>query len=265
MTATQPSSADRAAGPAVPGSDDLSAAAWELMRQFVEANSTHSELRERLGLGAGRGRIKVLFLLREQPMTLAQLADAHGVDRPYATIIVDKLEQLGFVERQPHPSDRRSKVVSLTPAGWDAAALADSIIGKPPAALRALDTGQLSELVGLLSLLSLACESPGAASWPGFGERSRERKEASAMSSSPSPDGSPPGESGPPRQPGPLGLGTRKRAYFIMMGVCLILIVLAWMVVYRYSIVAAVIMSVVALVIPPFAAIVGNAGPANRQ
>jgi hypothetical protein len=50
-----------------------------------------------------------------------------------------------------------------------------------------------------------------------------------------------------------------------MMGACLVLIVLAWMVVYRYSIVAAVIMSVVALVIPPFAAIVGNAGQANHQ
>jgi Protein of unknown function (DUF3099) len=92
------------------------------------------------------------------------------------------------------------------------------------------------------------------------------------MPSAPSPgDGSPSGgsgssrESGPPRQPGPLGLGTRKRAYFILMGVCLVLIVLAWMVVYRYSVVAAVIMSVVALVIPPFAAIIGNAGPANRQ
>ena len=92
------------------------------------------------------------------------------------------------------------------------------------------------------------------------------------MPSSPSSRGDsptdPPGaprSPGSPREPGPLGLGTRKRAYFIMMGVCLVLIVLAWMVVYRYSIIAAVIMSVVALVIPPVAAIVGNAGPANRQ
>ena len=173
MAATQPPSADRAAVPVpvlpgragpgaadVPGTADLAAAAWELMRQFVEANKHSQVLKEQLGLGAGSGRIKVLFLLREQPMTLAQLADAHGVDRPYATIIVDKLEQLGFVERQPHPSDRRSKVVSLTPAGRDAAALADSIIGEPPVALRALNTGQLSELVGLLSLLALASISP---------------------------------------------------------------------------------------------------------
>jgi hypothetical protein len=68
-----------------------------------------------------------------------------------------------------------------------------------------------------------------------------------------------------PTPPGPLGLRTRRRAYFILMGVCLALIVLAWMVVDRFSILAAVIMSAVALVIPPVAAIIGNAGQANRQ
>ena len=90
----------------------------------------------------------------------------------------------------------------------------------------------------------------------------------SSPSSPSSRDGSPTDPPGPPRsprEPGPLGLRTRKRAYFILMGVCLVLIVLAWMVVYRYSILAAVIMSVVALVIPPFAAIVGNASAANRR
>ena len=42
------------------------------------------------------------------------------------------------------------------------------------------------------------------------------------------------------------------------MGVCIRLFVLAWAVVDRYSVVAAVIMSAVALVIPPLAAIVAN-------
>jgi len=71
---------------------------------------------------------------------------------------------------------------------------------------------------------------------------------------------------GPPNRPGrPLRLTTRRRAYFIMMGVCLLLIVLAWTLIWRFSITAAVVMSAVALVIPPFAAIVANAGPANRQ
>jgi len=70
---------------------------------------------------------------------------------------------------------------------------------------------------------------------------------------------------GRPGRPGPLGFGTRRRAYFVMMGVCLLLFILAWSLVWRYSIVAAVVMSAVALVIPPFAAIVANSGPANRQ
>ena len=42
------------------------------------------------------------------------------------------------------------------------------------------------------------------------------------------------------------------------MGVCIALFVLAWAVVDRYSVLAAVIMSAVALVIPPLAAIVAN-------
>lgn len=71
---------------------------------------------------------------------------------------------------------------------------------------------------------------------------------------------------GPPNSPHrPLRLSTRKRAYFIMMGTCLLLFVLAWAVVWRYSVVAAVVMSAVALVIPPFATVIANSGPANRQ
>jgi DNA-binding MarR family transcriptional regulator len=137
-----------------PPPPDLPAEAWQLMRQFVEANSRNKGLRAQLNLGAGSGRVRVLFLLREQPMTLAQLADAHGVDRPYATIIVDKLEQLGFVERQPHPSDRRSKVVSLTPAGRAAADTAERILSEPPPALRALTTAQVTRLTELLAKLT---------------------------------------------------------------------------------------------------------------
>ena len=52
----------------------------------------------------------------------------------------------------------------------------------------------------------------------------------------------------------------RRRAYFALMGVCVLLIVLAWNLVRLWSITAAVAMSVVAAVIPPIAAIIGNLG-----
>lgn len=52
----------------------------------------------------------------------------------------------------------------------------------------------------------------------------------------------------------------RKRAYFWLMGSCVVLILLAWNVVRFWSVPAAVVMSVVAAVIPPTAAIVANWG-----
>jgi hypothetical protein len=52
----------------------------------------------------------------------------------------------------------------------------------------------------------------------------------------------------------------RDRLYFVLMALCLGLFVLAWAVVRLYSVVAAVVMSAVALAIPPIAAIIANAG-----
>ena len=51
---------------------------------------------------------------------------------------------------------------------------------------------------------------------------------------------------------------TRKRWYFAIMGLCLLLILLAWNVIRLYSTTAAVVMSVVAAVLPPIAAVVAN-------
>jgi hypothetical protein len=51
---------------------------------------------------------------------------------------------------------------------------------------------------------------------------------------------------------------TRRRWYFALMGLCLVLIVLAWNVVRFYSTTAAVVMSAVAAVLPPVAAVVAN-------
>ena len=50
----------------------------------------------------------------------------------------------------------------------------------------------------------------------------------------------------------------RHRLYFILMGTCIALILLAWFVVRFFSTPAAIAMSVVAAVIPPIAAMIGN-------
>ncbi len=56
-----------------------------------------------------------------------------------------------------------------------------------------------------------------------------------------------------------------RRLYFVLMTICIGLFVLAWAVVDRYSTVAAIVMSAVALVIPPFAAIAANAASATDR
>ncbi|GAA1928662.1 DUF3099 domain-containing protein [Nocardioides marmoribigeumensis] len=60
------------------------------------------------------------------------------------------------------------------------------------------------------------------------------------------------------RAPQSQRLRRRRRWYFALMGSCLVLILLAWNVVRLWSTTAALVMSAVAAVLPPIAAIVAN-------
>lgn len=53
---------------------------------------------------------------------------------------------------------------------------------------------------------------------------------------------------------------SRRRIYLTMMGICLLLYVLSWTVLARLSVTAAVVVSIAAMGIPPFAVIVANRG-----
>jgi DNA-binding MarR family transcriptional regulator len=123
------------------------------MYRFVDANSRRGDLAEALGFRLGAGRGKVLFLLRHGPMTLGKLAEAIGADAPYTTLIVDKLEAHGLVERLPHPADRRRKLVTLTTAGEEAIAIADAILLRPPPAFSSLPAQDLEQLTQILTRL----------------------------------------------------------------------------------------------------------------
>ncbi|MGU3294549.1 MarR family winged helix-turn-helix transcriptional regulator [Williamsia sp. M5A3_1d] len=135
--------------------DDIvgGARVWSLMYSYVEAQNRRAELADALGFRLGGGRGKVLFSLRERPMTLRELAEANNVDAPYTTLIVDKLERHGLVERRPHPDDRRRKLVTLTDTGWHAIATADTVLSRPPASVSTLSDDELAHLATLLSRL----------------------------------------------------------------------------------------------------------------
>lgn len=62
-------------------------------------------------------QVSVLVRLREQPRTPGELADIERVSAPSMTKTVNCLADQGLVERTPHPHDRRSQLIALTPDG----------------------------------------------------------------------------------------------------------------------------------------------------
>ena len=53
----------------------------------------------------------------ERPLATGALAEQLGLDPSNITGVVDRLEARGLIERQPHPDDRRVKLLALTRAG----------------------------------------------------------------------------------------------------------------------------------------------------
>jgi DNA-binding MarR family transcriptional regulator len=54
---------------------------------------------------------------RDGPLTLGELAASEQVAPPTITKVIDRLEDAGFVDRIPDPTDKRVCRVALTPAG----------------------------------------------------------------------------------------------------------------------------------------------------
>jgi DNA-binding MarR family transcriptional regulator len=131
-------------------STELASRVWSAMYEFVSAQDSRPELQEALNLGRGMGHAKVLISLAAGPMTLSEIASAHGFVASYASVTVDKLVKRGLVERWDDPDDLRRKYVTLTASGWGAAKLAEQIIMKPPPALDLLPSNELAHLLHVL-------------------------------------------------------------------------------------------------------------------
>jgi len=59
----------------------------------------------------------VLRTLTDAPRRITELAELEGLAQPTMTLLVQRLEQRGWVERNRHPGDGRAVLVSLTDAG----------------------------------------------------------------------------------------------------------------------------------------------------
>ncbi|GAA3303806.1 hypothetical protein GCM10020218_102130 [Dactylosporangium vinaceum] len=91
--------------------------------------------------------------------TVSELGAAAGVRPTTLTGIVDRLEQRDLLTRGPHPRDRRTVVLRLTPAG---AAVAARVIGAMAElerrALASLPSGAAADFAGVLRALTEAAQ-----------------------------------------------------------------------------------------------------------
>ena len=102
--------------PLVPAevADDLG---WLLARSLQHvAGVVSSSL---AGLDLTPRHLAVLRVAAPGPRPLLGLAAAVGLDKTTAVATVDVLEARGLVVREPHPRDRRVRLVAVTSAGRD--------------------------------------------------------------------------------------------------------------------------------------------------
>jgi DNA-binding MarR family transcriptional regulator len=86
------------------------------VRLFIAGSSLFSQrVSEKLGLHPTDMQfLNLLELLG--PMTPGFLAQCSGLSSGGVTVVIDRLEQAGYVRRTQNPSDRRSVLVGIVPA-----------------------------------------------------------------------------------------------------------------------------------------------------
>lgn len=118
--------------------------ATRLIRRRFEARAAE------MGLTSSQWRLLV-HLMRNGPMPQARLADLLEIEPISVSRLVDRMQEAGWVCREPDPNDRRIRIVTATgkthAAVADAKQIADSIYG---IALAGLPPGAHEHLLATL-------------------------------------------------------------------------------------------------------------------
>ena len=138
---------------AIPGvlNDNL---CWLLSRASHALTTELTAALEELGFGP-RGHM-VLVAADEGQFTQIELARMVGLDKTTMVVTVDELEASGLAERRPSPTDRRARIIAVTPAGrrkLDEATvimerIRKDVLSALPAAERKAFVSALARLVG---------------------------------------------------------------------------------------------------------------------
>jgi DNA-binding MarR family transcriptional regulator len=154
----------RRAGSRPPHQGPVSAEeAWWLLYEFLK---TVQERWNAFVQSSGLTPVQVQLLhevATAGPTPMRGLASRLDVDPSWITGLVHQLEERGFVQRHPSTTDRRIKIVQLTPRGEASHREWQSILHSPPDGLQALSEDDTRELIRILrQTLRLQRASPVA-------------------------------------------------------------------------------------------------------
>ena len=137
---------------------ELARSTWQLMFDFLTLTTPIRE-RSLASRGLTPNDARALFSLDgNEGRPIGTLANRWGCDPSNATFIIDRLEKDGLAERRPSPSDRRVKLVILTPRG---AELRSNLLDEfhvPPAELDVLSAAELTQLRNVLRKVAQSAE-----------------------------------------------------------------------------------------------------------
>jgi DNA-binding MarR family transcriptional regulator len=125
-------------------------ALWQLLRDDAFA-SLRDDFTARVAectLSLSQGK-----LIRElaQPQSQRELARRLHYDPSNITALADSLEERGLVERRADASDRRFRLLALTPEGERLRATLEGLLAKPPEFLDRLTLPEQKQLLQLLT------------------------------------------------------------------------------------------------------------------
>ncbi len=99
------------------------------------------------------------LLANPEGLEPAVLADRLNIPRQTMTFVLDHLEKDGFLNRNPHPSDRRKKLIRLSPEGLLLSRqVSEDILQRECRAMKALSNMEQQTLLEIYDKLSAAFE-----------------------------------------------------------------------------------------------------------
>ena len=125
-------------------------ALWKLLRDdaFASLRDDFTARVAECSLSMSQGK-----LVRElqQPQSQRELARRLHYDPSNINALADSLEDRGLVERRPDASDRRFRLLALTPEGERLRATLEANLAQPPAFLDRLTPEEQKQLLALLA------------------------------------------------------------------------------------------------------------------